>query len=132
MGVDIFLACWLIMTLYLFWRIGQLERDSPLREVMTVSVQLRREYFSEALKLSDEEIDGSPQAVRGIWLRLLIWKAHYTGEITFFRGSGEEPKRERIYEFPTDSFQFPLGLATCGLFGEADEKQESVSDFGPK
>jgi len=84
--VDIFLACGLLVGLYLFWRIDQLhhrlrrvESDSPLREVITVSVQLRREYFSEALKLSDAEIDGSSQAVRGMWLRLLTWRAHYTG-----------------------------------------------------
>jgi hypothetical protein len=137
--VDIFFACLLLVSFYLFWRIDQLhhrlrqvERDSLLREVMTVSVQLRREYFSEALKLSDEEIDGAPQTVRGIWLRLLIWKAHYSGDIAFFRGPGEEPKRESIYQFPTDSFQFPVELARCCLFGEADEKQDSVLEFGPK
>jgi hypothetical protein len=137
-GVDISLACGLLISFYLFWRIDQLhhrlrrvESDGLLREVITVSVQLSREYFSEALKLSDEEIDGSPQAVRGMRLRLLTWKAHYTGDIAFFRGPGEDPKRESVYEFPTVSFQFPLELARCCLFGEADERQDSVSGFGP-
>jgi hypothetical protein len=137
-GVDISLACGLLISFYLFWPIDQLhhrlrrvESDGLLREVITVSVQLSREYFSEALKLSDEEIDGSPQAVRGMRLRLLTWKAHYTGDIAFFRGPGEGPKRESVYEFPTVSFQFPLELARCCLFGEADERQDSVSGFGP-
>ena len=127
-GVDISLACGLLISFYLFWRIDQLhhrlrrvESDGLLREVITVSVQLSR----------DEEIDGSPQAVRGMRLRLLTWKAHYTGDIAFFRGPGEDPKRESVYEFPTVSFQFPLELARCCLFGEADERQDSVSGFGP-
>jgi hypothetical protein len=137
--VDIFFACWLLVTLYLFWRISQLQHrlrqvefDGDLREVVEANVQLRREYFSEALALSDQEIDSSPQRVRGISLRILIWKAHYSGDIALFREPGEKPKHESICEFPTVLFQFPLELASCGLLREIDEKQKSVLEFGPK
>jgi hypothetical protein len=44
------LACGMLVSLYLFWRIDQLHHrlrrvgsDGPLREVITVSVQLSRE-----------------------------------------------------------------------------------------
>ena len=136
--VDVFLTCLLLGIFYLLWRIDQLhrrlgdvERDSLLHEVMWVTVQLRREYFSEALNLSEVETDGSREAVRGIWLRILIWKAHYIGDIAFFRGGWGRPKRESVHEFPTVSCQFPLELATCCLFEEAGKKQDSVSEFGP-
>jgi len=137
--VDVFLTCLLLGIFYLLWRIDQLhrrlgdvERDSLLHEVMWVTVQLRREYFLEALGLSDEETDGAPHAVRGIGLRLSIWKAHYSGEVVFFRGPGEEPKRESIFESPTFSSQFPLEVARCCLFRDSDENQDTLLDFGPK
>jgi len=81
MQLQIIIACAAII-IYLQWRLDQLrdrtrrlESESPLREVMTVRVQLRREFFSEALKLPNEEIDRSAGMVGGIWLRLEIWKA---------------------------------------------------------
>jgi hypothetical protein len=72
-------------------------------------------------------------AQRRRWaLRLLIWKAHYSGDIALFRGTADAPERKNIYEFPTVSFQFPLELASSGLLRALDEKQDSTSEFGPK
>ena len=135
----VFVACLAMVILYLGWRIGQLrdrvrrlEFEGPLREVITVSVELRPEFFSEALKLPREEISRSSEMVRAIWLRLQIWKDHYTGEIAFYARFGEEPLgRSSICEFPTDSFQFPLELARCVLFGKALDRENRSFDFGP-
>lgn len=75
MQLQIIIACAAVV-IYLLWRLDQLrdrvrrlELESPLREVITVRVQLQREFFSEALKLSDEEIDRAPGMV-GRWGRL--------------------------------------------------------------
>jgi hypothetical protein len=110
-------------------RVHRLEFEPPLREVMTICVELGREFFAEALNLPDDEID-NPEMVRAIWLRLQIWKEHYTGDIAFHVRFGEEPlKRASISEFPTTSFQFPLELATYPLFGKEFE-QRNPSDSG--
>jgi len=137
---DILILCCSAFGLFIFWYIDrqmrtvsrQIEFDSPLREVIAANVELQREFLSEALKLSAEEIDGSREMVLGIRLRLQIWKAHYSGDVAFFRKMGEEPfKRESIHEFPTSTFQFPLALAKCSLFVQAHERGVDELDFGP-
>lgn len=138
--LDILIPCCVAFAIfiYLLWYIEsrirnvarQIALDSPLRKVMTVSVELRREFFMEALKLSDEEIDASPRMVRHISLHLQTWKAHYQGDVGFYGERGEELRRDKIWEFPTTSSQFPLDLAKCSLFGKAGEKADSDSDSG--
>jgi hypothetical protein len=137
--LDILILCCVAFAFLVLWYIDrqvrdvtrQIEFDSPLREVIAVNVEIQRKCFSEALKLSDEEIDAAPRIVRGIRLRLQVWKTHYSGDIAFYGKLGEGPcwKREDIQEFPTSTFQFLLVLAQHPLLGPADE---SRSDFGLK
>jgi len=137
--LDILIPCCAAFAIFIFWYIDsrirgvarQIALDSPLRKVMKMSVELRREFFVEALKLSDEEIDASPRIVRHVSLHLQTWKAHYQGEIGFYGERGEELKRSKIWAIPTTSSQFPLDLAECSLFGKSDGKTDSDSDFGP-
>ena len=76
--LDIVVLCCLAFAIFIFWYIKkqmhiltrQIEFDSPLREVIAAQVELRREFLSEVLKLSDEEIEGTPQIIRGITVRL--------------------------------------------------------------
>jgi len=85
-----------------------------------VSVQLSREYFSEALKLSDEEIDGFTTRQCAECGSPLTWKAHYTGDIAFFRGAWEDPKRESVTS--SDSLvSISIELARCCLSGRTTE-----------
>jgi hypothetical protein len=110
--------------------IRQIEFRSPLREVIKVGIELQNMFFTEALKLSDEEISGNSDIVHGIQLHLRIWKAHYSGDISFYRKLGEEPlKSVKIQEFPTVRYQFPISLAEHSLFGLPD--QNRLFDFGP-
>ena len=137
--LDILILCCVAFTILIFWYIDrqiravarQIEFDSPLREVIAVNIEIQRKFFSEALRLSDEEIDAAPRIVRGIRLRLQVWKTHYSGDIAFYGELGEEPclKREDIYAFPTSTFQFPVVLAQHPLLGPADK---SGPHFGPK
>jgi len=75
--LDILILCCVAFTILIFWYIDrqiravarQIEFDSPLREVIAVNIEIQRKFFSEALRLSDEEIDAAPRIVRGIRLR---------------------------------------------------------------
>jgi hypothetical protein len=134
--VDIVILC--CLAIFILWYIHrqirilsqQIEFDSPLREVIAAQVELQNEFLSEALKLSEQEISGATQIIRGITVQLQIWKAHYSGEVAFYRKFAEEPvKRTIIHEFPTSHYQFPLALAKHTLFAVADENFHL--DFGP-
>ena len=138
------LSC-LGFAIFLFWYLnrglGQLAQrialDSPLKEVLNLRVELKRTYFTDALKLAEAEIDGGRGLLTVISMRLFIWKTHYSGEISFFGGSdGKLLKQEPICLFPTCQFQFPLELTKQKLFvppvGEASEEVQQYFDFGPR
>jgi len=97
----------------------QIGWDHPLRQVLYANIELRDEFFSEALRLSDEEIKEATMRLRVVNIQLHIWKDHYSGRITFYGnadGSGYEMvKCEDILEIPTVKYQFPLRLEKCPL-----------------
>jgi hypothetical protein len=108
------------------------EYDTPLREVVTVQVEIEREFLLEALKLPAEEI--ATTEVGAIKLRLEIWKDHYSGEIAFFgKSTGISlPLLEcdEVHVYPTDMFQFPIRLGSYPLFGRT-EQHDRYPNFGP-
>jgi hypothetical protein len=118
------IAAWLwVITAVLgstVWRIKRF--DVPLQEVIALNVTLKREFFSDALNLPDDEIDNCPELISGFNLRLKVWKSHYSGDIAFFRRDGV-PERSTIWQFPTTPWQFPVYLGSAGLF-RGDDRDE--------
>jgi hypothetical protein len=96
----------------------QVSWDHPLHQVFHATIHLRDEFFSEALRLPSGKISQATMRLRAVSVELQIWKDHYSGEITFWGKSDPEDlgyevsKREKIFETPTSSYQFP---AKCEL-----------------
>jgi hypothetical protein len=128
--------------LYLIYRLEKriermIDLDTPLRQVFFASVDLQNEFFSQALKLSEDEIRNLRDRLMAVRIELQIWKSHYAAKIGFFgrRKEGtfayELAKREEVLEAPSWS-QFPLCLAKCPLLDLTLETNKTKAfDFGP-
>jgi hypothetical protein len=110
--------------------VRRIELDVPLREVLAIHIGLKQKFFAEALKLSDEEIDSSPELVRSIRIRVQIWKGHYSGDVAFYGNDEVALKQNEIYEFPTTSDQFPMALGQCPLLRKGADTDAESFDFG--
>lgn len=125
----IIIVAGLLLVGYVQWYVDRqlkrrLEFDLPLREVIAVTIWLKREYFLEALGLSGDEIDAAPDRVSAIRVRLQCWKSHYSGDIFFYNQVGSVIQERTIYEFPTASYQFPLGLGEGTLLRKDQDGEE--------
>jgi hypothetical protein len=108
---------------HLAWRS---KHDTPLTEIVTGTIRIQRAYFTEALKIPEEELNGSPDRIRRIVFQLEIWKDHYSGNLSFWSAK-KALKSEPIFKTSTrNGIQFPLELAAHSLFGRTDEKLDGT------
>lgn len=127
--LDLVIVCGLIFLAYIHWYIHEVIRsgernlklDVPLREVIAVTVQLKDEFFTEALMLSCDEVAAAPQLVRSAFIRIEIWKGHYSGTISFRDGNGALLRENYILELPTTNWEFPVSLSSCPLLKNYEE-----------
>jgi hypothetical protein len=102
--------------------------DVPLVEVIALTVTFKRGFFSECLKLPEDEIDNCEQLISGFRLRLQIWKGHYGGDVAYWRkNETTASETSSIWKFPSWS-QFPVNLGRAGLFS----KDTGDSVLGPE
>jgi hypothetical protein len=62
----------------------QIDIDTPLRQVFSVNIELQNEFFSQALKFSEEEVHNLRDKLKAVKIDLQIWKSHYAGQDRLF------------------------------------------------